>query len=159
MKYEFFAIPALSPEKAQEELNRFMAAHRVAGVEKMFVPEGQNSFWSICVGYVEHGVTPAAPKGKIDYREVLDEKAFAVFARLRTLRKSLSEKEGVPAYALFTNEQLAAMVRDKVDSLAQLGRIDGVGKARIEKYGNAFLTVLKQALGEIAHETGEDQSG
>lgn len=34
------------------------------------------------------------------------------------------------------------MVTGKVDSLAALGKIDGVGAARIEKYGAAFLALL-----------------
>jgi superfamily II DNA helicase RecQ len=57
---------------------------------------------------------------------------------LRTLRKTLADQEGVPAYALFTKEQLADMVRRPVLSLEGLAGIDGVGQARVEKYGDAF---------------------
>ena len=52
----------------------------------------------------------AATGPKIDYKEVLNEVDFAVFARLRDLRKVISDKEAIPAYSIFTNEQLAAMV-------------------------------------------------
>jgi hypothetical protein len=55
----------------------------------------------------------------VDYKEVLNEADFAVFSRLRDLRKVIAEKEAVPAYAIFTNEQLAAMVTGKVDRLCQ----------------------------------------
>ncbi len=155
-------------EQAQAELNQFIGAHRIATVEKMFVPNGDTSFWSVCVTYMDLANSiPAAGKRKIDYREVLDERSFAVFAKLRTLRKTMSDKEGVPAYALFTNEQLAAMVRGNVVSLQQLGAIDGIGKARLEKYGNAFLTVLRQEFSRmpdkgnrpcgVTHETGAYQ--
>ena len=41
-------------------------------------------------------------------------------------------------YALFTNEQLAEMVTRRTTTIAALGEIDGVGKARIEKYGKYF---------------------
>jgi superfamily II DNA helicase RecQ len=51
----------------------------------------------------------------------------------------------VPAYALFTNEQLAAMVTRRTRSLEALGAIDGVGKSRVEKYGPAFLAILAAA--------------
>ena len=37
-----------------------------------------------------------------------------MFAKLRALRKTLADREGVPAYALFTNEQLADMVRRRI---------------------------------------------
>jgi len=50
-----------------------------------------------------------------------------------------------PSYAVFTNEQLAEMVQRRVASAAALREISGVGEARIEKYGAAFLDILKEA--------------
>jgi superfamily II DNA helicase RecQ len=81
----------------------------------------------------------------VDFKEVLSEAEFAVFARLRALRKQLAEAEGVPAYALFTNEQLAEMVQQRVSTATGLRQIAGVGEARVEKYGPAFLDLLTQA--------------
>jgi hypothetical protein len=81
---------------------------------------------------------------KVDYRDTLSETQFALFAKFRTLRKMLADQEGVPAYALFTNEQLADMVHRPVLSLEGLASIDGVGQARAEKYGAAFLCLLKE---------------
>ena len=49
-------------------------------------------------------------------------------------------------YALFTNEQLAAMVQSRVTTAAALEKIDGVGPARVEKYGAAMLAVLTAAM-------------
>ena len=77
-------------------------------------------------------------KGRIDYKEVLSEADFTVFAKLRELRKTFAEKEAVPAYSIFTNEQLAAMVTEKPSSLAELGKINGLGEARVKKYGEAI---------------------
>jgi superfamily II DNA helicase RecQ len=51
----------------------------------------------------------------------------------------VAEKEGVPVYVVFTNEQLAEMVKKKVSSKAALKEIEGVGEARVEKYGDAVL--------------------
>jgi superfamily II DNA helicase RecQ len=79
---------------------------------------------------------------KVDYKEVLNEADFALFCTLRDVRKALSEKEAVPAYSIFTNEQLAAMVTQKAVTAASLETIPGVGAARVEKYGAAFLAVL-----------------
>ncbi len=89
----------------------------------------------------DKGRSGSAPK--VDYKEVLSAEDFAVFSKLRDLRKALAEKEAIPAYSIFTNEQLAAMVTGKVESQAALAKIEGIGAARIEKYGAAFLTVLK----------------
>ena len=143
MKYRFFSIPAMIPDDMQEEMNRFCAAHRVISIEKQFVQDGERSYCALCVGYVEKPVGPLSPrKGHVDYREVLGAADFVLFAKLRDLRKKLAEQEGVPAYALFTNEQLAQMVQQRVTTKAELAALDGVGPARIEKYGEAFLQLL-----------------
>ena len=76
---------------------------------------------------------------------MLTDPEFAVFARLRALRMERADAEGVPAYALFTNEQLAEMVRRRVLTIAALRDIQGIGEARTEKYGEAFLHILQDA--------------
>ena len=135
----------LYPQPGEDDLNAFCASHRVASVDKALIQDGANSYWSICVGYHEGtDKSVVARKGRIDYREVLNEADFAIFVRLRNLRKMLAEREGVPAYALFTNEQLAEMVTTRAASLADLQTIDGIGDAKSKKYGEAFLTELRQ---------------
>jgi superfamily II DNA helicase RecQ len=144
------------PEAAQQELNHFCAEQRVVSVDKQFVNDAERSYWALCVCYLDRQGGPiTARKGKIDYREVLSEPEFTLFAKLRSLRKILSEQEGVPAYALFTNEQLAAMVQNHVTSKSALGDIEGVGTARVEKYGDAFLSVLLEGAGDA----GKPDSG
>lgn len=72
-----FHRPAHGDMEAVEALNRFCGQHRIAAVEKQFVADGRNSFWSFCICYLhrdENG--DVAGKGKIDYREVLDEMAW-----------------------------------------------------------------------------------
>jgi superfamily II DNA helicase RecQ len=89
------------------------------------------------------GEKGSRPKSRVDYKEVLNEKDFAVYVKLRTLRKTIADKEGLPLYALFSNEQLAAMVQKKITTRTALGAVDGVGKARLEKYAESFLGVLR----------------
>jgi superfamily II DNA helicase RecQ len=45
-------------------------------------------------------------------------------------------------YVVFSNEQLAEMVRQRVASKAQLNQIEGVGEARVLKYGEGVLERL-----------------
>ena len=73
---------------------------------------------------------------------MLSPEEFTVFSRLREVRKELAEKAAVPPYAVFTNEQLAAIVRQRVTTAAALEKIGGVGPARVEKFGAAVLAVL-----------------
>ncbi len=138
MKMAFFAVPALDPGDAGQDLNRFLGAHRVLAVDRQLVSPAQGAYWAICVSYHD-GQDGGAPikRGKIDYKEVRSETDFAVFARLRVLRKEIAQREGVPAYALFTNEQLAAMVTQRVRTPEELGALSGVGPSKVEKYGQA----------------------
>jgi len=157
MKLRFFTVWMQEAGQEAEELNAFLSSHRIVSVDRHFVLDGANSAWAICVSYLPTAGRPAPEKrGRVDYREVLPEAEFATFAKLRSLRKTLAEKEGVPAYALFTNEQLAEMVRRRVVSLNGLEKIEGVGPARCEKYGASFLAVLKA---ELPAEAGRDGEG
>jgi superfamily II DNA helicase RecQ len=147
MPFEFIQIPANGQGSAKEELNKLLRGGRIASVRKEFVPNGEDSFWAFCIEFLDGSLGTAdkarsATGPKIDYKEVLNEVDFTVFARLRELRKGISEKEAIPAYSIFTNEQLAAMVTGKVDSLTAMSAIPGVGAARIEKYGATFLASL-----------------
>jgi superfamily II DNA helicase RecQ len=149
MPFEFIQIPANGQGSAKEELNKLLRNGRIASVRKEFVSHGEDSFWAFCVEYLDGpvgaGQGRAAGGPKIDYKEVLNAEDFVVFSRLRELRKAIAEKEAIPAYSVFTNEQLAAMVTGRVASLAAMGEIAGVGAARIERYGESFLALLKRS--------------
>ena len=144
MPFEFIQIPANGQGSAKEELNKLLRGGRIASVRKEFVPNGEDSFWAFCIEFLDgqlvSGKSTAGPK--VDYKEVLSPDDFVVFSKLRDLRKAIAEKEAIPAYSIFTNEQLAAMVTGKVNSLTALSAIAGIGAARIEKYGQAFLAAL-----------------
>lgn len=153
MKLHFFTVPAQYPEDMQQVLNVFCAQHRVLTIEKHFVDLGEASFWSICVTIIEGDPqnplkASSAKRTAIDYREVLSEQAFSIYIKLRELRKNLAAQEGIPVYALFSNEQLAEMVTRPVTTLTELAQIAGIGKARIEKYGHVFVSVLQASLAE-----------
>ncbi|MEI2808622.1 MAG: HRDC domain-containing protein [Albidovulum sp.] len=116
-------------------------------MDKQLVQDAGQSYWAFCTGYLDNQDSPKpASKGKIDYREVLNEQDFAVFARLRTLRKELADGEGIPAYAVLTNEQLAERVQRRVQSATALREIAGAGEAHAEKYGDALLRLLREAF-------------
>ena len=160
MQFRFFLIPAHGADDSAIELNQFLSSHRILAVDRQFMANGANSAWAICVTYDEGSAAPRqafSKRGKPDYKDVLSPPEFAVFARLRALRKERADAEGVPAYALFTNEQLAEMVQHRITSATALREIGGVGEARVEKYGEAFLAILKEAalpvLAEAADET------
>jgi len=145
MKIKTFKVPVLDPLPAEEELNGFLSSHRVDAVDKQLVQLGQNAWWSFVVTYLDghRDQTGSGPKRpSVDYKEVLNENDFSRYAKLRELRNTLAKQEGRPAYAIFTNEQLARLVTEQVTSKEAMAAIDGIGEARIERYADAFLSLL-----------------
>ena len=61
---------------------------------------------------------------------------------LRELRARLAKEQGVPAYVIFHDATLLAMLRGRPQSLRELGAISGVGERKLERYGEDFLGVL-----------------
>ncbi len=149
LRLRFFTVPIHADEDLAADLNGFLASHRVLAIDRRFVEDGANSVWAICVSFDDGASgtprTAAGKRGRPDFKDILSAPEFAVFARLRALRKERADADGVPAYALFTNEQLADMVQRRVTTAAGLREIPGIGDARVEKYGEAFLAILKDA--------------
>lgn len=61
---------------------------------------------------------------------------------LRALRRKLAEEHSVPPYVIFPDSTLLEMLRSQPGSLAEMGRVSGVGARKLERYGQAFLEVL-----------------
>jgi ATP-dependent DNA helicase RecQ len=61
---------------------------------------------------------------------------------LRDLRGRLAREQGVPAYVIFHDATLLAMLREKPRTLDALGAISGVGERKLARYGEAFLGAL-----------------
>jgi superfamily II DNA helicase RecQ len=152
MAFRIFTVPIRDPAASQDELNSFLQSHKVLSVEQHWVDRGADSFWSFCVDYHDYhasatksaSTTVRGKKSQVDYREVLNEEDFAVYSELRELRKQLAQQESVAVYVVFTNEQLAEMVQQRVATKADLERIVGAGSARIGKYGEQFLELLSK---------------
>jgi len=66
-----------------------------------------------------------------------------LFERLRALRKRLADAEGVPAYIVFSDAVLRQMASQMPRNRAALLSISGVGPVKLERYGEAFLEVLR----------------
>ncbi|MFV8344719.1 DNA helicase RecQ [Flavobacterium sp. ZB4P13] len=69
--------------------------------------------------------------------------ANSLFETLRKLRYEISKEENVPAYVIFSDAALRQMETERPMSDQELLAIDGVGKAKLEKYGDAFIKVIQ----------------
>ena len=165
MPYRIFTVPIAQPDGAIQELNQFLATHQVVEVDRQFCPNDGQPFWTFCINYATGSGNPLisrAGTGKVDYKEVLNEDDFAVFARLRELRKQIAEEMSVPVFAVLTNAQLAEMAKRRVSSLADLRQIAGIGDKKAESFGNRFLKNIaavtpsdSPADAETGNSTGE----
>ncbi|WP_266156453.1 DNA helicase RecQ [Dyella silvatica] len=61
---------------------------------------------------------------------------------LRALRSQLAKQHGVPAYVIFHDATLLAMLRALPANEAEMGSISGVGEAKLKRYGQDFLAVI-----------------
>jgi hypothetical protein len=134
MALKFFIVPAFDPTAAEVEINAFIGRHRVVTIERRLVDQGSGSFWAICVDHFPAGAGPAdglrrgsLDRNRIDYKQLLSPEEFAVFSRLRDLRKEIAQAEAV---------------QQRCRSTADLKAIDGFGESRIEKYGDRLLGIL-----------------
>jgi len=144
MQFEVFGVPASGDRELVEGLNRFLRGHRVLQVERRLVDKGSECFWTFCVEYLDVAGAGGGLTGlpKVDYKAVLTPEQFVRFSALRVLRKELADKEAVPPYAIFTNEQLAEMVKLQAPTKADVQAIPGIGLAKMQKYGDAFMAAL-----------------
>ena len=70
----------------------------------------------------------------------------ALWQALRELRAQLARDQGVPAYVIFHDATLLQMLRDRPQTLTELGAVSGVGAAKLKRYGNAFVATLSAAV-------------
>lgn len=65
-----------------------------------------------------------------------------LWEELRSLRSEIAKEQGVPAYVIFHDATLMEMVENKPRTLAAMSAISGVGAAKLEKYGDQFLSTI-----------------
>ena len=77
--------------------------------------------------------------------EPLSDTEAALFEALRAKRLALAREQGVPPYVIFHDTTLLAMARQRPRDHAALREIPGVGRSKLERYGNIFLGVIAAA--------------
>ncbi|MCX6875896.1 MAG: HRDC domain-containing protein [Verrucomicrobia bacterium] len=143
MPYAFFSIPANARPDVAGDLNLFLRSHRILRVTQQW--HEREGAWAFSIEYADGaaGGSGTTVADKVDYKEVLSPELFEVFARLRSLRKEIAEREGTPVFAVFTNAQLAEIVRRGCQTAADMKAIAGIGETRVAKYGAAVLAMLQ----------------
>jgi len=84
---------------------------------------------------------------------VLDE---VLFSMLKSLRKSIAEKKGVPPYVIFQDPSLEDMATTYPISIDELKNIRGVGDGKAARYGKEFCELIAKYCEENEIERLED---
>jgi len=145
MQIKIFNIAIPGGEAINEDLNSLLRSKKILQVESKVVTGDSGAYWCFCVRYLDE---PPAPEGgakqKVDYRTILSADVFARFSKYREIRKAISIEEGIPAYAVFTDEELAEMSKSEPLLLTELSKIKGIGEKKAEKYGPRFINPSAQ---------------
>jgi len=72
----------------------------------------------------------------------LPAEAAGRFEQLRAWRAATAKEQGVPAYVIFHDATLREIAATRPSSLADLGKVSGVGETKLAKYGQEVLDVL-----------------
>jgi ATP-dependent DNA helicase RecQ len=65
-----------------------------------------------------------------------------VFERLRAWRRDEAKRQAVPPYVIFSDRTLIELARDRPKTPDALLRVNGVGQAKLDRYGKAVLSLL-----------------
>jgi ATP-dependent DNA helicase RecQ len=79
--------------------------------------------------------TKKKKKGNLDYNEEL-------FQKLRVLRKTISDKAGVPPFVVFSDASLAEMAFYNPTDDSTFLAINGVGAVKLKRYGRKFIKAI-----------------
>ncbi len=67
--------------------------------------------------------------------------------RLKSLRKEIARKEGVPPYVIFPDKTLIEMTRFLPENDDELLLIHGIGRVKLERFGRQFLPLINEQEG------------
>ena len=156
MQIRIFNVPLTDNGESLAELNRFLAGQKVLEVEQRFFQNEKGACWSFCVRFLSSngsGFLSQTNKQKVDYKEVLKESEFIIFSKLRECRKIIASADAVPAYAVFTDEELVGIARLPVLETAKLIAVKGIGDKKVEKYGKQLIELFQSKSSK--NEAGE----
>ncbi|AYO21459.1 ATP-dependent DNA helicase RecQ [Vibrio owensii] len=69
-----------------------------------------------------------------------------LFAKLRKLRKSIADEDGLPPYVVFSDATLIDMAEILPTSYGEMLAVSGVGQCKLEKYADPFLDLIQEHI-------------
>ena len=107
------------------------------------VLKGQQAVW------LRRDADPAKRKAQRAERNAKSREPYAganddpLWLALKAKRLELAREQGVPPYVIFHDSTLMEILKRRPGSLGEMGKISGVGQAKLAKYGDEFLQVVE----------------
>ena len=93
--------------------------------------------------------TKRTERGGKASKQITGTKEERLWLALKAKRMELAREQGVPPYVIFHDSTLLEFINQRPASLTELGRISGVGQAKLARYGDAFLKVLEDEANDV----------
>ena len=90
-------------------------------------------------GYLLEEDTSPSQAVRIKQGEAYD---TTLFEKLRSKRKELADKTGVPPYIIFSDKSLIDMCHRRPKTKAEFAQVFGVGEQKLEKFSTVFIRVI-----------------
>ena len=141
----------------------FLKAKEVFGIREHFFMRNEVPYLAVLVTY---GLQPIPTSVAVEekgsgrgagWRPPVSEADLPLWNALRDWRTERAKRDGVPTYMIATNRQLAAMVERRPGSLSALAAVEGIGKAKLEKYEQELLALLARPRTESAEPRRENR--
>jgi ATP-dependent DNA helicase RecQ len=106
------------------------------------VLKGEQEVW------LRQDAEPARRKTSKAERSARAKEAFAganddpLWQALKAKRLELAREQGVPPYVIFHDSTLLEILNQRPQTLDEMGRIGGIGQAKLARYADAFLEVI-----------------
>ena len=103
---------------------------------------GEKAEDAVLGGLYMRTVKEERPAARRPIPEELDGAQAELFGRLRALRAQLARRQGVPAYAVFSDKTLRELAVVRPRTIDELKSVSGIGDAKARRYGKQFLAEL-----------------
>jgi len=112
--------------------------------DRLFVTEeGRKVLKGEAPFVLREDVFTAKPKRDRRAAPTADEADGDLLGALKALRAAMARAQNQPAYVIFPDRTLIEMSKERPKNLDDLSAVHGVGAAKLQKYGAAFLAVIK----------------
>ena len=140
MPFRVFTLP-FDPATGtfpEDDLNRFCIGKRVLSHKAEFFNLNGSPYWTVLLEY-EPLVEPAPAKVKID----LTPEQLVLFEQLRKWRREKADEQGTPVFIISNNRILKKIAIGKPDTMEGLKSIKGFGQAKVGRYGQQILDIVR----------------